>query len=182
MSEPTPAASTHERPRRSGAVVFFRAVIGPIVGGAVGAAVALLAGGVVMVAAGHGIAHAGEAVGLFLGAWAVAIVIGAAFGVGAFLVAATSVRLLRFALGRRPWPWSGSVHGGALAVGLLVALSSHACASRVHATSADSGGIYRLIIYVAAGVMAGPAMVVGGALGGWIHRRREGASAPQRPQ
>src|SRR5262252_6097083 len=123
MSEPTPESRTQEeRRRRSAGVVFFRAVIGPMIGAAVGAAVALAVGAVVVMAAGHGIGHAGEAVGLFLGAWAVAIVVGAALGVGAFLVAATSVRVLRFALGKRPWPWSGSVHGGALAVGLMVAL------------------------------------------------------------
>lgn len=153
-------------------MVFFRAVIGPIVGGAIGAAVGVAAGAVLVYTAGHGIAHAGSAAALVLGAWAVAIVIGAACGIAAFLVAATSVRLLRYALGKRPWPWSGSVHGAALAVGLMVALSSRGCAGRIHATGADDGGIYRFLIYVAAGVAAGPAMIVGGAVGGWIHRRR----------
>jgi len=154
-------------------VVFLRALIGPIIGGALGAAVALVAGGVVMVAAGHGLGHAGEAAALFLGAWAVAVVVGAACEVGAFLTVATAVRLLRFALGRRPWPWSGSVHGGALALGLLIVLSTRACAGGTHAPSADEEAIFRFIIVVGGGLAVGPGMIVGGALGGWIHRRRE---------
>jgi hypothetical protein len=147
-------------------------LIGPAIGGALGAAVAVVAGAGVMVAAGHGLAHSGEAAGLFLGAWAVAIVVGAAAGVGAFLVAATLVRLLRFALGKRPWPWSGSVHGGALAAGLMVALVSRGCAARVHTPDEDSTAIYVFIIYVLGGVLAGPAMIVGGVVAGLFHRRR----------
>jgi hypothetical protein len=110
--------------------------------------------------------------GVVLGAWAVAIVIGASLGICAFLVLATAVRLLAFAFGRRPWPWSGSVHGGALAVGILIALSSRGCAGWMGSRAADNAGLYRFLAYVLGGILAAPAMIVGGAIAGFIHRLR----------
>ena len=159
---------------RPAVVVFLRAVVGPFIGGLLGAVVALVVGAEVMLAAGHGLGHASEAAVLFLGAWAVAIVIGAALGVCAFLALATLVRLLIFALGRRPWPWSGSVHGGALAAGLLLALSSRGCAGWIGSRGGAGGdtALPRFIVYVAGGVAAVPAMIIGGALAGFLHRQR----------
>jgi hypothetical protein len=172
MSQSTVEPALPPPRRRSAIVVFLRALIGPALGGVLGTAVALALGAEFIVAAGHGIAHSREAAGLFLGAWVVAIVIGGSLGVCAFLLLSTVVRLLAFAFGRRPWPWSGSVHAGALAVAVIVALSSRGCGTWLGSRAGDTAELYQFFAYVVGGIVAGPAMIIGGAVAGAIHRLR----------
>ena len=159
-------------PGRSAAASFFRVAVGPLLGALLGAALGALLGFWLVMAAGHGVAHSGAAAGLVLGFWAVSIVIGAVLGMGLFLVLSTLVRGGRFLLGRRPWPWSGSVHLGALLLGLAVMLGMRALGRYGATHAADSATLVQLAADTVGLLLALPAMVAGGMLAGWIHRRR----------
>ena len=97
-----------DQPHRSAVVAFLRATVGPLVGGLLGAVAGALLGFWLMMTAGHGIAHSGAAAGLFLGVWALAIVVGAGLGIALFLSLATLVRGARFLLAAGRGPGAGA--------------------------------------------------------------------------
>jgi hypothetical protein len=159
--------------------LLLRTAIGPLLAGGVAGLLGFLAGGVVMLAGGKGIGHAGGAAAFFLVIWLAGTAAAAALGLAAFLVVATAIRLVRFALGRRPWPWSGTVHGGALATLALFALAGRSCGHALVPTSAvaapGSPGEAQLVSFLIqlAFLVAGlPALVVGGVVAGLLHRPR----------
>jgi len=151
---------------------LFKAGAGPLAGALLGAAVGFILGLKLLEGAGHGVAHSGAAAGVVLGFWALGILAGAALGLGLFLALATVVRGVLFACGRRPWPWRGSVQLGALSAGLGIFFGldrlgrhplgpDHEGAATVLQLAADTLGL----------LLAFPAVIAGGLLGAWAHRR-----------
>jgi len=159
-------------PQRSRLKTFLVMIAAPAIGAAIGALGGVLVGLELMLAAGHGVAHSGAAAGVVLGLWGLCILVGAALGAGLTLLAATLVRGLRFALGRRPWPWGGSVHLGALvfAAGVVLGLDHLGRAPRAQAVT-SSGTVVRLAADLLGLVLALPAAVAGGLTGSWLHGR-----------
>lgn len=160
--------------------LLLRTAVGPLVAGGVAGLLGFIAGGLVLLAGGKGLGHAGGAAAVFFVAWLLGTAAAAALGLAAFLVVATAIRLVRFALGRRPWPWTGSVHGGALATLALFALAGRSCSHALVPAGAlaapgspGDSQLLSVLIELAFLVVGLPAMVVGGAVAGSIHRPRE---------